>query len=266
MMRLNKSIAVLVSLFFFNSTLIAGTQTTATSPQPTALLQQSLAALVGNTALSDITLSGSVRRIVGSDDETGTATLKAISSGAARFDLALPSGATSEVRLWTANPPAGTWSGPDGLSHVISFHNLIAEPNWYLPVFPIQSTLSNSAYVATYIGEETKNSQSVYHISFHQTLSNAAGDTSFFQHLTHADLYMDSSTMLPAALDFNIHPDANAAIDIPVEIVYSGYQAVSGVRVPFHIQKFLNGSLYLDLQLMTATVNSGLSASAIQNQ
>jgi len=43
-----------------------------------ALLQQSLAAQLGNTQISDATLTGTVRRIAGSDDESGTVSVKAV--------------------------------------------------------------------------------------------------------------------------------------------------------------------------------------------
>src|SRR5216684_3702539 len=44
---------------------------TSTSPtQAATLLSQSVAALTGKAALSDVTLTGTARRIAGSDDET----------------------------------------------------------------------------------------------------------------------------------------------------------------------------------------------------
>jgi hypothetical protein len=54
-----------------------------------------------------LTLSGSAHYIAGSDDETGTATLKTLATGARRVDLKLPSGRRSEVRDLTADRPGG---------------------------------------------------------------------------------------------------------------------------------------------------------------
>src|SRR5260221_1779806 len=99
-------------------------QAAATSSTTTPTLRQSLAALVGSASLSDVTLTGSVRRIAGSDDESGTATLKALSTGASRTDLSLSSGPSSEIQNLSAATPAGEWSGPDGVAHPIAFHNL----------------------------------------------------------------------------------------------------------------------------------------------
>jgi len=76
------------------------------------------------------------------------------------------------------------------------------------------------------------------------------------------DLFLDSLTLLPAALAFNIHPDNDMGLDIRVEIRFSEYRAVSGVQVPFHIQKYLNNGLALDLQVQIATLNTGLAPAA----
>jgi hypothetical protein len=225
-------------------------------------LQSSLAALSANVTLTDVTLSGSVRRIAGSDDESGTAMLKALSSGAARTDLSLSSGTLSEIYNSSTSGPVGSWSGPDGKLHTIPFHNLLSEPAWFFPTFAISRRVS-ADYVVTDLGQETRNGRQVEHLSVSQNppAQFPAGALSF-QHLTQLDFYLDSQTFLPAAIAYNIHPDDNALLDIPVEIDFSDFRSVSGVQVPFHIQKFLNNSLLLDLQVQNAAFNSGLSASA----
>jgi hypothetical protein len=65
--------------------------------QALKLLQQAYAALNPGTPTTDVTLSGSAHRIAGSDEETGTVVLKAV-TGASRIDLSLPSGEQIEVR------------------------------------------------------------------------------------------------------------------------------------------------------------------------
>jgi hypothetical protein len=224
-------------------------------------LQHALAALSPTTATRDVTLSGSVHYIAGSDDETGTATLKATAAGASRIDLSLPSGQRSEVRNLTADQPAGEWSGHDGTPHAIAYHNLLNEPAWFSPVSAISRRLAGPGFVATYVGAETMDSQSVQHISVSQQPADPSAAPAILPHLTQIDLYLDSSTFLPAAMSFNIHPDDDAGLDIPVEIRFSDYRLVNGAQIPFHIQTLLNNGLVLDIQLDTATINSGLTSS-----
>jgi hypothetical protein len=80
--------------------------------------------------------------------------------------------------------------------------------------------------------------------------------------LTLTDFFLDSTTFLPATVDFNIHPDNDMLFDIPVEIQFTNYTVVSGSKIPFHVQKFVNNTLTLDLQIQSATLNSGLSVSS----
>ena len=254
-----------VSSCFLLSISLAAQQTATSGPQALQLLQQSLSALAGGKAISDVTLSGTARRIVGSDDESGTGVLKAI-AGAGRTDLTLSSGQRSEVQNLTAATPAGSWSAADGVSHAMAFHNLLTEPAWFFPTFAISRRLSTTGYVAIYVGRETLNGQAVEHVSVYQTPPFPDPPGVSFEHLSQVDFYLDSSTFLPAAVTFNIHPDNNALLNLPTEIRFSDYRATGGSQVPYHVQKFLNNSLILDFQADSVTRNSGLSASAFQVQ
>jgi hypothetical protein len=246
-----------------------------TDPQAAALLVRSAAALRGNAPLSDVTLTGSARRIVGSDDESGQVVVKARAAGQSRLDLNLPSGKHSESR--DVSPavgagfspssssstaiPSGQWSGPDGTPHDIAFHNLVAEPAWHSPAILLAQLQAKPNLVITNLGLETRNGAAVQHLSIAQAATDTSDTDRLMQHLTQLDLYLDPTTLLPASITFNIHPDNNALLDIPAEVRFSGYRTMNGAQIPFHIEKFLNNTLILDLQFANATLNSGLSAS-----
>src|SRR2546430_6247283 len=83
-----------------------------------------------------------------------------------------------------------------------------------------------------------------------------------FAHLTQVDFFLDSTTLLPVAVTFNIHPDDNAMLDIPVEIRFSDYRPVNGPYIPFHIQKYLNNGLCLDFLADSVNLNTGLTSTA----
>jgi hypothetical protein len=253
--------AALVGVLLSLSILLpsAAQQTASTSPQPAQLLRSALAALTPTTAASDVTLSGTAHYIAGSDDETGTATLKATATGASRIDLNLSSGPRIEVNDSASQLPTGKWSGTDGVSHDIAFHNLLTEPAWFFPTFLVLRGLSSSGRVVTYVGHETRDGEAVEHLTISQpsTIPAPAGAPDL-THLTQIDLYLDSSTLLPAAMTFNTHPDDNALLDIPIEVRFSDYRSVSGAQVPFHVQRYVNNTLTLDLQFESAVLNSGL--------
>jgi len=159
----------LFSVSFLLSISLAAQQTATSSTQALLLLQRSAAALSGAQTLTDVTLSGTARRVAGSDDESGTGIFKALASGAGRSDLSLSLGQRSEVVNFTGTNPTGAWSGPDRISHAMSYHNLLTEPAWFFPSFAIARRLSTTGYIATYVGHETHNGQVVEHISVSQT-------------------------------------------------------------------------------------------------
>jgi len=120
---------------------------------------------------------------------------------------------------------------------------------------------------SAYVGQETRDGASVIHVSASQPFPNLSGEiASLTQHLTQVDLYLDPTTSLPVSYVFNSHPDNNAGLDIPTEIRYSDYKNVGGVQIPFHVQKFINNTLTLDLQFQNASLNTGITAAQISAQ
>jgi hypothetical protein len=235
-------------------------QVAAPAPNPQLLLQKSLAAMVGNTPITDITLSGTARRIAGSDDESGAVTLKALTDGHSRMDLSLPSGSRTQVYSVSSDAPAGSWSGPDAVTHPAALHNLWTNHSWFFPAFALATFLSSPDYSVAYIGQETKDGEPVIHLSASFTPPKVSAKTAkFIQHLSQTEIFLDPNSLLPVAFAFSTHPDDNALLDIPVEIYFSQYRMISGAQIPLHVQKYLNNSLFLDLQLQSASINSGIS-------
>jgi hypothetical protein len=66
---------------------------------------------------------------------------------------------------------------------------------------------------------------------------------------------LDTVTLLPAVLTYSLHPDNGAQFEIAVEVHYSDYRAVNGVHIPFLIQRYVNGSLQLEIRVSSAEIN-----------
>jgi hypothetical protein len=257
-----KALAFAVSLLLVSSS-SAGIQQTSTtstsSAQASVFLAQSAKALTGSTVINDVTLTGIAEWIAGSDDETGTATYKGL-SGSYRLDISLRNGTRSEIVSPVGGVPSGSWIGLDNTLHPVANHNLMSDSGWF-PTFTLVNLISSSNMVLAYVGQETRNGVQVIHISVSQQFPNLPGNSSsFMQHLTQVDVYLDSTTLLPTSYLFNLHPDDNALLDIPTEIRYSNYQTLGGAQIPLHVQKYVNNTLTIDLQFQNATLNSGLTA------
>lgn len=227
-------------------------------PQAVVLLSQALSRLKSTpVAVTDISLTASASYTAGSDQETGSATLQALGDAQSRVTLNLGSGSRQEIR----NGPAGSWSGSDGTAHAMAGHNCWTDASWFYPLLTLENAAADPTVSVTFAGPTTLNGQAVDELILSRVVTHqSAAITAEIQKLSTVQMYLDASTLLPVAIDFNIHPDRNLRQDIPVEIQYSDYRAVSGALVPFHIQKFIQHSLLLDLEVSGAIVNAGLSA------
>jgi hypothetical protein len=231
--------------------------TSASNPQAVALATQAMAALVGKTPVSDVTLTGTATRTVASDISGGTISLKALGPSLSRMDLALSDGSRSEIRNLATNTPQGFWITPDGTTHTMAGHNCVTDAVWFFPAFSALSQLSNPNLVVTYVGAETRNGVAVQHLHF--ALQFLTDTTATLQRLSGEDFYLSASSYLPLAVVFNLHPDNDDLTDIPVEIDFGQYQVIGGVQIPYQIEELLNGTPYLNITIQSAVLNSGLS-------
>ena len=247
-------------------------------PQAVAFAQQGIAALTGGTQITDVTLSGNVNWIVGTDSELGTATLLASGTGESRMDLVLASGTRTEIRDNQTGVPLGKWVSPAGASGMIGLQNMMTDAAWFFPV--LGSLAAGNNVVLSYVGQETRGGQDVQHIQSYvfqpadasssapsakrssRAALSAAGTPVFsMQSLTTMDFYLDPATLVPVAVTFNSHPDDSAQGNLLTEIDFSNYQSQNGGLVPMHIQRFLQGNLQADITITTVAFNTGLPLS-----
>lgn len=268
-MRIARPVLLLIPLLLISAVSNAQQAATPTprDAQAVSVLQRSLAALVGTTNLNDVTLNANANWTAGSDEETGSATLKATAIGQGRIDLSLSSGPRSEVIDASQAAPTGSWCGTDGTWHSMVAHNLYTDPTWFFPAFLINRALSTSSYAVSPMDAETQNGVAVEHVQIYQQQSGTTSESAtLIQGLTQIDLYFSPSTLLPVSIAFNTHADNNALLNIPIQIRFSNYQVVQGVSVPYHVQKYIQNGLALDMTVTSVQVNSGLSTSDFQVQ
>ncbi|HKF51232.1 MAG TPA: hypothetical protein VKB26_02880, partial [Candidatus Acidoferrales bacterium] len=141
---------------------------------------------------------------------------------------------------------------------------LFNDPSWFFSLFLIQRALAGNGYAISQADAESVDGVAVEHVAIYQPSGFAAQQATKIQGLGEVDLYLNASTLLPVRLVFNMHSDSSALVNIPVAIEYANYQVVQGVSVPYHIQKYINNGLALDLTVSSVQMNSGLSATDFQ--
>jgi hypothetical protein len=261
------SYLLFVSVVLIGSSVFGQTQTasqTTSDPQALAFASQAITAMTGGASLRDVTLTGTETHIAGSLTETSPVTLKAMGTDNARVDRQLST--TFEIRTNSSGTPAGSWTGTDGASHPMAEQNCWTDAAWFFPVFSSAFSFNKDVHLA-YVGLETLSEVSVQHIRASRVAFDKSGNpVAMIAGWSQVDAYLDAQSLLPIDVRFNVYPDNDTNVRIPVEIIYSDYRVVNGIHVPFHIQRYLQNVLNLDLTISSATFNSGLSSSNFQVQ
>lgn len=201
-----------------------------------------------------VTLEATAEWTAGSDIESGNAKLVASADGSSSLQLELSHSSRTENQTSFASGQSCNWTGTDGVVHQAASHNCMTSFAWFMPAVTLlgghQAASINSALVSTA-------GQQFIDLRQQQTpaTGRGSGSAALLAHLTTTDLYIDPATHLPSALTYQVHPDANASADIPVEVIFSNYQVVDGVAIPYRIQRYFNGSLNLDLTVTQASAD-----------
>ena len=255
-------LARIVFVLFLTTLILSPIKAQTTSPvrdpQALSLIASSLKALTGSVTVSDVVVQATASYVAGSDEETGTATLTASGNQEGLVQLNLSGGSRQEIR----NGPAGAWSGPDGTAHSIAIHNCWTDASWFFPALTLEAVAADPQTNVSYFGTDTSKGTPLLHVQVTRApAGQAAVVASLILGLSTMDVYFNPQSYLPVVLDFNTHPDIDAGTNIPVEIQFGNFQTMGGVLVPLQIQKYLQGSLLLNLSVSNASINSGVPAS-----
>ena len=237
---------------------VAAPQTVERDPQALALIASSLKALAGGVAVNDVILQATASYAAGSDQESGTAALTARGNGQGLVQLNLSAGSRQEIR----NGVAGAWSGPDSAAHSMATHNCWTDASWFFPALTLEATAADPQTSVSYLGTDTSKGRPLLHLQVTRApAGQSASVAALILRLSTMDIYFDPQSFLPLVLDFSTHPDVDANTNIPVEIQFGNFQSIGAGLVPFRIQKYLQGSLTLDLVVTNVSINSGVPSS-----
>lgn len=253
-MKIPARVLSLFTLSILLAPALFGQNATPTAPQSACKSWSTTAGSLG-TQLAGIQLSGTVIHTAGNETHAGTVQLKGSRLTASAVTLSLDNGETFEVRTSSGN----SWKDASGTNH--SFENS-GNPNiWFFPGLLPYFACPTSQIFSFGTSRGPSDIAVVAQVVMSSTVS---ANHALLQHLSRVEYHLDSSSLLPTAIQFDEHPDNDLGTDIPVEIRFSNYQVVSGVRVPFRIQKLINGDVVLDITIVGAVINPAFSASDFQ--
>jgi len=241
--------------FYLTASYFAHCQT-ATSQTPSTFQQQAQAAVSAGKPFSVVNLTATAEWTVGSLHESGTAQLQANADGSNNVQLALGKASRTEVQTKTDSSRACTWTDGAGKSHDVLGPNCLIAIPWFSPsLFGQPSAVLPPLLGTTDDGAITKNGSTFHQVSYLLKLTGEdATITNQMVSQSTVKVFYDPQTFLPASLEYFVHPDNNDLQNIPVKVAFSNYQSVSGVMLPYHIERFVNRTLQLKLDVSNATI------------
>lgn len=238
-------------LSVFLSSVFSFAQSPAASPNEVSPVAAQAIAAFAPMLVHEVQLSGTAKAYAGSLQPIGTFTATLQSTGGTKLQLELGELSRTETTDAFGKTRKCNWAGQDLVERDVAHHNCQTAVNWLVPDLDLQARVR--ALVQTVVAE-TEQGTSFQRLSLTQPPGDSSPSAALISRLSNARLSLDPTTFLPASLNFNIHPDKDAGLDIPIVVRYSDYRQVSGVTLPFHIQRYLNNGLVLDLQVESAEV------------
>ena len=241
MLRFNRRPeAVTIAIFLIAITGFAQSSTTA---------EQAKAAFTSKAFINGVTLDRIFVSVEGSSRQQGDARLVVGSDGTYSVALSKNAGVKGEARSRTEPNVECSWTDSRGNNRAIDLFNCLI-PAWFLLEVPL--LLASKATAEWTLSAQTTEG-SIPHLKFtHQTGAATGQDPPLESSI---DIELSNTTLLPTKTRFFTHPDGRSYVNIPVEITYEDYRQIDGLSIPYHVQKFVNGTLVLDITISSANVN-----------
>jgi hypothetical protein len=207
--------------------------------------------------VTQVVMRGTAMWTAGSTTDSGPVTLTIAPGGAARMDLNVPSaGAQSEASSGSLEGRLCQWGDKKGTLHDVDSRNCWKSVLWFLPAYSLQPTVISTSKqaVADYGLDSVGSASTPYRHLQSQFFFNfpSVADAKEVARVSTIDLGLDTTTYLPAVLSYSLFPESGADAPIAVEVHYAQYTLVGGIQLPFSIQRFINGSLQLDIAIASA--------------
>jgi len=238
----------------------------AADPEAVNLLQASLLALMGGTTSlpSTIVASGTVTPVWDNSAVPSAVTIYVQGTAKIRWEENLPGGTTAFVL-----------NGPNAQSQIASTtttlrpYEVAAKGIENFPILLLSRWLSSGNVQLRLVGAEIIAGQTVNHVSvldFSQRTSPRNPwhhDGSRGQY----EMYLDPTTSLPVRLHYFQDTSDDVLFSLlPVDIVYSNYQATGGLVMPFTLARYVKSTGTSVIQLQSIQHNAVINDQLFQVQ
>ncbi len=232
-------------------------------PQAISTLTQYLNNSGGSGAIGsiqDFTGTGNITYFWAGSEVQGTVTVRGIGTTGFRLDAVLPAGS----RSWFTYQGQGAVKEVTGTISPISARNGINLTAQIVPSAAIYAALTDTTYGISPSNPTTFNGSPAFVVQIQKTFSVTDDPTGDMTKWGVKSFVFDAqSGVLLETLD-TAHPDVGPDRDWKHEILFSGYQQVGGLTVPFAITEKIEGQQTWSIQLQSMTFNTGLTSQVFQ--
>jgi hypothetical protein len=247
------TLVLLVSSFAVRAFAQASSQPVPTNdPQALAILQKAVAAM-GGSAPVDSTATGTITTTSGSATDSGTFILLTRGTDQSSEQIQTSSVATTLVysRGITAQIQGNTITAVPNESGVTA-----QSADFPLPL--LLGMVSDTSAAFKYVGLETLNGISVYHVRLWRNYS-ATPTLTALSNFSVRDIWFDASSGLPLRISYNNHLGQGTMGSVAFDLRFANYNAVNGVQFPFLITKSVNGTPWATMTISNVVFNTGLT-------
>lgn len=220
---------------------------------PIPFLEQLKAQLLLSGLRQSITINGSANWIAGSTRDSGPVKLVANADGSTEVKLTFAHSQHAETFGSFARRSCQSLDN-NTVSHEVKGADCFTPLPWFSPaVLPL--LLSSPAVSVRDGGELTE-----VGLLRHQLIVDMSGtyvgqNARAFAAATQVTVHYDPAALTPTSLEYNLHPDEDNTLSIPVRVIFSDYRNISGVLVPFHLERFIDRTLDLTIAVDSVVVN-----------
>ena len=226
-------------------------------PEAAAILRESCLAMGGPVAsgISDMTLLGNVTEYGDSK----------VSQGAFSFKLNGPEKNRTDFTL-DGRVVASVINGTKGAEHRgteqkrLPYHAILNRRPEYVPMLTEVCEWGNPLYRAEFLGLESLDGRSVYHIRVEKEFPGRKADrAAILSELSAADLFVDSTAFLLIKRSRRVPSIANLRRTILVEQTYQDFRPISSVVIPHRVITYVRGQKASEVIITSVSFNTGLS-------
>ncbi|MCI0625316.1 MAG: hypothetical protein L0387_27345 [Acidobacteria bacterium] len=171
-----------------------------------------------------------------------------------RTELQTPKG--QNIRI--LNEGRAVLTRPDGKIQELSMNNTLTERVSHIPALSLLAEYADPRVAVEYMGMQGVNGQPVEVIALRLTPRGALEKSEESRETASFRCLVDSGRLV-LKVEYTAYAENDSDVKQRVEVLFSDYQSISGVLVPFRQATYTNGKLESELVLASIEFNVGLS-------